>query len=271
MSSDTVLEQSTSPRIRRPSQILRKPVGNHHASLEVVHVAHPHRTNFLDTDGMSPVSPLSSLFRSPIDRVTSSYFSPDSIRFSRNVSNISTDLGTSPLPFVDLNVHGADMRMGHNHTVIDHSNQGSSVRPESDISALREASLYNGYNIGAHAYPLFGIRPDEAAFVVSSGLTSQAGSLTRGLEQSIIEASQEHGTNHTGVGQIIGETRWEQKTNQAGQEQPGLGYPRRQVGSGQVSKWLSISLRWWFMSLLFLVSLGIGLAALLLTLHSQNH
>lgn len=220
------------------------------------------------SDVVSPVSPLSSEFRSPVDCVTSSYFSPDSVRFSGNVSNISNDLGTTPLPFVDLNVHEAEMRMGHGHTVIDYSNRGSRARLEGEISSQREASLYNTYDIAAHGYPLFGMSADEAAFFRSSRLPSQATFLTPALEQSIIEASQEHRTNNTGLEQIISETNWEQRTNQAGSEQPGLGYHRRQVCFGRVSKWLPTSLQWWFMSLLFLVSLGLGLAALLLTIYS---
>lgn len=247
-SLDPGFEECESSRIRQPSQIRRKPLGNHRASLELVHVAHHHRIN-LDTNGVSPVS--TSRFRSPIDRVTSSYFSPDSIRFSRDGSNISSDIGATRVPSVAVN-HNAEVRMGRDDAATDYSNGRRGRRPETDTSTYTAASVYGACDIGAHAYPLFGMSADEAAFLTSSDLPNRAGSLTRGM------------------GQITGEGRWKTSTGQRGPEQISLGFDGRQCSWRRVSNYLSSSLRWWFMSLLLLLSLGFGLAALLLTLHSRN-
>jgi hypothetical protein len=276
MSWDPVLEKNTTTRIRQPSQIPRKPIGNRHASLEAVHVTNRHGTDSWDTNGVSPVSRLSSGFRSPVDRVTSSYFSPDSIRFSRNISILPTHTGMNNFPLGDLDAREAEVRMEHHHSVTDYSNRGSTFRLYSEIIPQRNGRLPNESGIGAHAYPLFGMSVDEAAFLESSGFPGQAEASNLNLEQSvIIEAVQPHETYHTGLGQIypdsiIREERWEQITELVafGPSDPCC---RRRGDSDGASKWLPISLRWWFMTLLFLTSLGLGLATLLLTLHSQNH
>lgn len=274
MSWKPVQEETISPltpRVRRPSQIQRKPVGSRHASLEVAHVARYHGTNFADAEGVSPVSRLSSGLRSTADRVTSSYFSPDSIQFSRPVPN---GLETIPIPFLDLDANEAEIQT---EQAIHNSNRRSTLRRESEIGARRNSSVYSEQGLGANAYPFFGMSADEAAYLASSAVTSEVGSLHRGLEQSIIDARQQHELLQAGLGQVLQdqimrEATLEQRTDWVMLEPPGsnLDRPRGTGHSGGVSKWLPISLRWWFMACLFVLSLGLGLATLVLTLHSHN-
>ena len=258
----------TTPRVRRPSQIARKPVGNRHASLEVAQVASHRKSSFVDADAVSPVSRLSSGLTSPPHRVRSSYFSPDSIRFSRYAPNA---WGTSSVPFLDLDANEAELRT---EQLTDYSNRGSSVRPESDIRLRGVSSVYSEQGgLGANAYPLFGMSADEAAYLASSTVASEAGSLHRGLERSIIEAREQHEMLQAGLDHIMRRATVEQRTDQVIFKLPGLDLNQNEDvrSSSGASKWLPISLRWWFMAFLFLLSLGLGLAALLLALHSRTH
>lgn len=271
MSWDPVQEAVSplSPRIRRPSQIARKPVPNRHASLDVTHALSRHRASIANTDGVSPVSRLSSEPRSPPRRVTSSYFSPDSIQFSRHASNAWP---ASPIPFLDLDASESEMPM---RNVPDYSNRGSTVRPQSQIERRRNTSvsIYSQQGLGANAYPLFGMSADEAAYLASSAVTSEAGSLHRGLERSIVEARAQHEMLQAGLEQITREPTLEQMAGQPNSGPPGSGLKRtaRMHSSGNSSNWLPMSLRWWFMMFFFGLSFGLGLAALLLTLRSRNH
>jgi hypothetical protein len=278
MSSDAVLEDAINPRIRRFSQIPRKPVRPNRPYLEVIPAASSHRSDFLNTDGVSPISRLSSGLRSPAGRVVSSYFSPDSVRFPPNVHSVS---GTSISSFVDLDALESEIQMATDH-VVNYFSQESRVGPESEVRSRRNSSVYSEHGAESHAYPFFGMSAEEAALAESSELTSQtASSLNRGLEQSIIEARQHHEVLHAGLGQIrrdrtTREATPEQRTHQPvfelpAFEQPSLGPTTKERDSGRPSKWLPISLQWWFMSLLFLVSVVLGVAALLLTLRSRSH
>ena len=256
------------PRVRRPSQISRKPVGNRHASLQVAHMASRRKSSFADTEAVSPVSRLSSGLRSPQHRVSSSYFSPDSIRFSRHAPNA---WGMGPVPFLDLDANEAELCT---EQLTDYSNRGSSVRPESDIRPRGNSSVYSEQGgLGPNAYPLFGMSADEAAYLASSTATSEAGSLHRGLERSIIEARQQQEMLQAGPDHIMREATLEQRSDQVMFKPPGLDLNRTGDvrNSGGALRWLPISLRWWSMTFLFLLSLGLGLAALLLALHSRTH
>jgi hypothetical protein len=271
MSSDPVQEAVSplSTTIRRPSQIARKPVPNRHASLDVTHAPNHHRTSVANTDGVSPISRLSSGPRSPPRRMTSSYFSPDSIRFSRHASNAWP---ASPVPFLDLDASESEMQMRH---VPEYSNRESSVRPESRIERRRNTSVsvYSQQGLEANAYPLFGMSADEAAYLASSAVTSEAGSLHRGLERSIVEARAQHEMLRAELEQITREPTLEQMTDQPNSVPPGSGLKRTadMLSSGSSSNWLPVSLRWWFMLFLFCLSFGLGLAALLLTLRSRDY
>ena len=260
MSWNLVQEETISPltpRVRRPSQIPRKPVGNHRASLDVAHAANHYGTNFAD-EGVSPVSRLSSAVQSPADRVRSSYFSPDSIRFSRHVPNM---LGMSPIPFLDLDANEAEIQMDQ---VMDYSNRGSSVRQESMVRPRRAtSSVYSVQGVGASPSPFLGMSAEEAAYLANSADISEAGSLHRGLEQSIVDArQQQHEILQAGLGdlqdQIMREATVEQTTDQAMFEPPGLkvNITGGTGHSSRAAKWLPISLRWWFISFLFVLSLG---------------
>lgn len=254
-----------SPQSRRPSQIPRKPVGRNLVPFEVAHSTNHHESRLADSEGVSPISERSSGLRSPADRVASSYFSPESIRFSKSVSNA---WGTRPLPFVDLDANEAEFRT---EEVTDYSNRASSVRRRSEAPAHRDTytSVYSEHGLGSNAFPSFGMSVDEAAYLENSTVTSAVGSLHRAVEQSIVEARL--GQFHRG--QIVREATVEQRTDQAMFEPPGMDFnnPKVAVKPESLPKWLPMSLRWWFMVLLFFFTLGLSLAALLLTIHSHNN
>jgi hypothetical protein len=86
------------------------------------------------------------------------------MRISRNVSNLPTHMGMNSFPFGDLDAREARVRMEHDHSVTDYSNQGSTLRPYSKIIPQRDGSLYNERGIGAYSYPLFGMWIPSAAF-----------------------------------------------------------------------------------------------------------
>lgn len=279
MSSDPVVEDGINPRIRRFSQIPRKPVRPNRPFLEVIPAVNSHRSDQLNTDGVSPISRLSSGLRTPAGRAMSSYFSPDSVRFPRNVHSVS---GTSISSFVDLDALESEIQMATEHVVNYFSSQGSRTGSESEVRPRPNSSVYSEHVAEANAYPFVGMSAEEAALAGSSDLTSQTGSsLNRGLEQSIIEARQHQEVLYTEWGQIrrdraTREVAPEQRTHQPvfelpAFEQPSLGPTTKGQDSGLQSRWLPISLRWWFMSLLFLFSVVLGVAALLLTLRSRSH
>lgn len=232
-------------------------MGDHRTFLAGIPAGNHLRTNFPDDnhESVSPVSQLSSDFRTPIDRVVSSYFVSEE---SYSIDDASNDVGMNPLPFMDLNTNAAEMGMEINYMideVVTEYSSGASSQHHADglRSNPHQGSMYVGNDIGEQAVPFWGISAEEAAFQTSSILTHQEASVTQGSEQSIEER------------------RREERTAQPWLEQPGLEPSTRPRGAGRMCEWLPIALRWWFMASLFLVSLGLGLAAIFLTLYSHNH